>query len=124
MPTIVLRFPGGRYHATPWGSHVNEGAIEWPPSPWRLVRALTATGYSKLHWSGARPPQEAVTLFEKLAGVLPRYGLPSQAVGTHSRHYMPTARFKNGREETTLVLDTWAQVNEQSSSTVELWLLR
>ena len=41
MPVIIkLRFPGGRYHATPWGRHVNEGAVEWPPSPYRLVRAL------------------------------------------------------------------------------------
>jgi len=43
MPLIELRFPAGRYHATPWGSHVNEGAVEWPPSPWRLLRALIAT---------------------------------------------------------------------------------
>ena len=40
MPiTIKLTFPGGRYHATPWGRHVNEGVPEWPPSPWRLLRA-------------------------------------------------------------------------------------
>lgn len=37
-----IRFPLGRYHATPWDRHVNEGAIEWPPSPWRLARALYA----------------------------------------------------------------------------------
>jgi CRISPR-associated protein Csb2 len=40
VPTLRLRFPGGRYHATPWGHHVNEGQVEWPPSPWRLLRAL------------------------------------------------------------------------------------
>ncbi len=43
MPTtLVLRFPSGRYRATPWGQHVNEGAVELPPSPWRLLRALYA----------------------------------------------------------------------------------
>ena len=43
MPvTLKLTFPGGRYHATPWGRHVNEGVPEWPPSPWRLLRALVA----------------------------------------------------------------------------------
>jgi CRISPR-associated protein Csb2 len=52
----------------------------------------------------------ARTLIEKLASVAPRYRLP-EAVGSHSRHYMPLARFKNGREDTTLVFDTWAQVD-------------
>ena len=43
MPVIIkLKFPAGRYHATPWGRHVNEGVPEWPPSPWRLLRALVA----------------------------------------------------------------------------------
>ncbi|MGH4010012.1 MAG: type I-G CRISPR-associated protein Csb2 [Pseudonocardiaceae bacterium] len=43
MPTtLVLRFPSGRYRATPWGQHVNAGAVELPPSPWRLLRALYA----------------------------------------------------------------------------------
>ncbi|MDD3449799.1 MAG: type I-U CRISPR-associated protein Csb2, partial [Gammaproteobacteria bacterium] len=109
MPTLILRFPAGRYHATPWGHHVNEGLIEWPPSPWRLLRGLLATGYATLRWPPEGPPTEARRLFEALASVLPTYHLPP-AVGTHSRHYMPMARFKNGREETTLVFDTWARI--------------
>lgn len=40
MLVIELRFPTGRYHATPWGRNVNEGIVEWPPSPFRLARAL------------------------------------------------------------------------------------
>ncbi len=111
MPTLILRFPGRRYHATPWGHHVNEGQIEWPPSPWRLLRALIATGYATLQWPGDGPPAVARTLIQKLASVLPCYRVPP-AVGTHSRHYMPLAKLKNGREETTLVFDTWAQVND------------
>ncbi len=111
MPTLWIRFPGRRYHATPWGHHVNEGLVEWPPSPWRLLRALIATGYAKLHWSTDGPPSIARTLIEKLASTAPRYRLPP-AVGAHSRHYMPLARFKNGREDTTLVFDTWAQVDD------------
>lgn len=110
MPTLLLRFPGRRYHATPWGHHVNEGQIEWPPSPWRLLRALIATGYVTLQWPGNGPPPVARSLIEKLAGILPRYRLPPGG-GAHSRHYMPLARLKNGREDTTLVFDTWAQVD-------------
>ena len=47
MTVLELRFPAGRFHSTPWGRHVNEGAIEWPPSPWRLLRSLIATWYLK-----------------------------------------------------------------------------
>ncbi|HUW98136.1 MAG TPA: type I-U CRISPR-associated protein Csb2 [Acidiferrobacter sp.] len=111
MPILLLRFPGRRYHATPWGHHVNEGQIEWPPSPWRLLRALIATGYATLGWPSDGPPPAARSLIEKLGSVLPHYRLPP-AVGTHSRHYMPLARLKDGREETALVFDTWAQVND------------
>lgn len=116
MPTLILKFPAGRYHATPWGHHVNEGLIEWPPSPWRLLRALLATGYATLQWSAEGPPAEVRILIEKLASVLPEYTLP-KAVGTHSRHYMPMARFKNGREETSLVFDTWARVSGELAIT-------
>jgi len=110
MPTLILRFPAGRYHATPWGHHVNEGLIEWPPSPWRLLRALLATGYAKLGWPSDGPPPEARQLIEKLASRLPSYHLP-RAVGGHSRHYMPLAFLDKGREKTTLVFDTWARVD-------------
>jgi CRISPR-associated protein Csb2 len=109
MPTLVLRFPGGRYHATPGGHHVNEGLVEWPPSPWRLVRALIACGYSTQRWGDV--PPEGRRLIEALSSALPEYRLPQVALG-HSRHYMPTTRMKDGREETTLVLDTFADIND------------
>jgi CRISPR-associated protein Csb2 len=109
MPTMVLRFPGGRYHATPGGHHVNEGIVEWPPSPWRLVRALIACGYATQHW-GEVPP-EGRRLIEALSSELPEYRLPRAALA-HSRHYMPTTKMKDGREETTLVLDSFADVGD------------
>lgn len=107
MPTLLLRFPGGRYHATPWGHHVNEGLVEWPPSPWRLLRALIACGYAKLGWSEV--PEAGRRLIETLSRRLPVYRLPPASIA-HSRHYMPTGGFKSGRESTTLVFDTWADV--------------
>lgn len=110
MPTLILRFPGRRYHATPWGHHVNEGLIEWPPSPWRLLRALLSVGYTAGVWNGTGPPATARALIEKLATKLPRYCLPP-AAGAHSRHYMPIGEINKGREKTTLVFDTWAQVD-------------
>ncbi len=109
MPTLKLRFPGGRYHATPWGHHVNEGLIEWPPSPWRLLRALIACGFSSQHWTEIPPIGRQ--LINKLAGVLPSYRLPD-ASAAHSRHFMPVGVLAKGREQTTLVFDTWADVGD------------
>lgn len=109
MVSVILRFVSGRYHGTPWGHHANEGLIEWPPSPWRLLRALISTGYTAGLWNGDGLPALARSLVTRLSGAPPRYRLP-HVTGAHSRHYMPLARFKNNREETTLVFDTWANI--------------
>jgi CRISPR-associated protein Csb2 len=87
METISIEFPAGRYHATPWDAHVNEGRVEWPPSPWRLLRALLAVGYTKLGW-GDYPDAVASDLIAKLAAVSPTYTVPL-ATAAHTRHYMP-----------------------------------
>ncbi len=108
MPTVSIRFPGGHYHATPWGSSPNEGIVEWPPSPWRLLRALLACGYAKLaDWQSGVVPPEARTLVLKLASAPPSYRLPA-AVGAHSRHFMPIGK------KTTLVLDASAVLDREA----------
>jgi CRISPR-associated protein Csb2 len=68
-----------------------------------------STGFTTLGWTDV--PRDARELIETLASVLPEYCLPD-AVGTHSRHYMPMAVLDKGREKTTLVFDTWAQVDK------------
>ncbi len=83
--------------------------MEWPPSPWRILRALVATGYTKLGWTEV--PDAARELLETLATTLPTYRLPEATVA-HTRHYMPTGKFEKGRERTTLVFDTWAEVGQ------------
>ncbi|MDI7269581.1 MAG: type I-U CRISPR-associated protein Csb2, partial [Myxococcota bacterium] len=92
-----------------WGHHVNEGLVEWPPSPWRIVRALIACGYATQGWREV--PPAARRLVETLAGTLPRYRLPPASLA-HSRHYMPLGAIEKGREKTTLVFDTWADVGD------------
>lgn len=113
MVTIGFTFPAGRYHATPWGHQVNEGLVEWPASPWRLVRALISSGYTRLGWID-RPPKLAEALLTALCSQLPRYSVPLASLA-HSRHYMPTGKFASSKqiEATTLVLDTWANVPEE-----------
>lgn len=107
VPTLKLRFPGGRYHATPWGHHVNEGLVEWPPSPWRILRALIACGFSTQEWEVI--PPIARQLINKLASVLPSYRLP-EVNAAHSRHFMPY--IEGSRQNTTLVFDTWVNVGD------------
>jgi CRISPR-associated protein Csb2 len=107
MPTLKLRFPGGRYHATPWGHHVNEGLVEWPPSPWRILRALIACGFTSQHWKDM--PPLARSLIEKLSSVFPSYKLPD-ITAAHTRHYMPYIEGKN--QKTTLVWDTFANIGD------------
>lgn len=101
MIGVTLRFPSGRFHATPWGRHVNEGAPEWPPSPWRFLRALVATWKRKL--GDQITEAEALHIFGQLLQP-PVFQLPPASTG-HTRHYMPW--FKKGPEDKTLVFDAF-----------------
>jgi CRISPR-associated protein Csb2 len=89
--TLAIRFPLGRYHANPWDRAVNEGSSEWPPSPWRLLRALTATWYTR--W-----PDLPVSVLDGLLDHLgdpPAYRTPATRPG-HTRHYLPNLHYKRG----------------------------
>jgi CRISPR-associated protein Csb2 len=84
MTAIQVRFLSHRFHATPWGRHVNEGVPEWPPSPYRFLRAL----YDSWKRKNAEIPEPAVrAVFEKLASEAPRFALPP-AVVSHTRSYL------------------------------------
>src|SRR5579875_251399 len=92
MPaTIAIRFPLGRYHATPWDRTVNEGVAEWPPYPWRLLRALVATWHTR--WPDL-PPAELDGLLGRL-GDPPSYRTPAVRPG-HTRHYLPDLDHRKG----------------------------
>ncbi|MEW6745344.1 MAG: type I-U CRISPR-associated protein Csb2 [Planctomycetota bacterium] len=97
--SLRVRFLAGRYHGTPWDHQVNEGVVEWPPSPWRLLRTLVAAAY-KLPEVPERQALE--TLVTHLAEDLPRYQLPATTMA-HTRHYMPL----QGIDATTKVFDTF-----------------
>ena len=115
MPTLSIHFTGGHYHATPWDKAQNEGAVEWPPSPWRLLRALIATGYAKHpDWLDGQPPTTAKALIKRLASCLPSYKLPPTS-GAHTRHYMPIVG------KTTLVLDARAVTGTQHAPVLVHW---
>jgi CRISPR-associated protein Csb2 len=103
MLTLSLSFPGGRYHATPWGRHVNEADVAWPPDGWRICRALVAVWHRKI--DSQRYPRELLErLLSALASEAPHYHLPA-AVHAHTRHYMPV------RQKSTLIFDAFARID-------------
>lgn len=82
MIGLEVRFLTGRFHGNRWQNAHNEGVAEWPPSPWRLLRALVAAAYDLGLEAQAR------TLIETLGAAPPSYQLPA-ARQAHTRHYMP-----------------------------------
>lgn len=100
MVAIEFTFPTGRWHATPWGRHVNEGAIEWPPAPWRILRALLAVWHHKC----PRVPEDQMRRLITALSPLPSFHLPPGSQG-HTRHYMPVAN-----DQRTKVFDTFVTV--------------
>ena len=110
MITVSLSFPAGKYHATPWGSHVNEGAVEWPPSQWRFLRALIATWHAKYRDKITRETLEEIinNLSEP-----PEFYLPPAST-SHTRHYMPGGSHKEGsKRDVSLILDSFAAINRE-----------
>lgn len=102
MIGLEVRFLAGRFHANGWHHAHNEGVPEWPPSPWRVLRALVSAAYS-----ADLPIDEVEGLLEKLRG-LPRYRLPL-ANDAHTRHYMPDTDDAN--EKRTKVFDTFVAID-------------
>jgi CRISPR-associated protein Csb2 len=92
---IVLRqeFPLGRFHATPWRVNpYDDPHGEWPPSPWRLVRAVTARWYQ---WAREADRDPDIAELEQLQVALCNstyaFHLPPGArKGRPLRQYHPT----------------------------------
>lgn len=92
---IVLRqeFPLGRFHATPWRVNpFDDPHGEWPPSPWRLVRAVTARWYQ---WAREAESEPDIAELQRLQAALCKstyaFHLPADArKGSPLRQYHPT----------------------------------
>ncbi|HLJ94365.1 MAG TPA: type I-U CRISPR-associated protein Csb2 [Gemmataceae bacterium] len=87
MLTLRLSFPWGRYYAHPWGQNpARITEAEWPPSPWRLLRAIAAA------WFQANPGRDASTeliqTLEVLGRELPDFILPKVSF-SRTVHYQP-----------------------------------
>jgi CRISPR-associated protein Csb2 len=87
MLTLKLNFPWGRYYAHPWGQNPQRlREAEWPPSPWRLMRAIAA-GWFRLH-AGQPASPELLDLLTALGRELPEIQLPKVAF-SKTVHYQP-----------------------------------
>ncbi|MBX6368659.1 MAG: type I-U CRISPR-associated protein Cas5/Cas6 [Rhodospirillales bacterium] len=86
---IAARFPFGRYAATPWFRSRREhvGNVEWPPSPWRIARALLCTAHRL-----GDDVDAVVALVRRFAVVEPRYLLPPAGEVVYAQ-WMPQLEF-------------------------------
>lgn len=106
MLVIQLEFPAGRYHATGWGRHVNEGVPEWPPSPYRILRALIdAWKRKRPEWSESRVEQ----LLAPLAAA-PCFRLP-QASTSHTRSFL--SKNEMTATDRTLIFDAFVSIDRR-----------
>lgn len=114
--TLVLRLPWGRFHATPWDRNVNEGVVDWPPSPWRLLRGLYAT------WQTRAPHLNQSAVLGALAKLTdpPSYVVPPYR-SSHTRHYLPDLAHRTGTPgNTDKILDAFV-VTEREAEVGVTW---
>lgn len=89
---LEQQFPLGRFHATRW----NQGPFgdqygEWPPSPWRLLRALTFRWFQWSRETGETNDWRLKRLLNSLVKQPPRFYLPELTWrGPPVKQYLPT----------------------------------
>jgi CRISPR-associated protein Csb2 len=88
---IEVELLSGRYHAHLWGeAQFGMAGPEWPPSPWRLLRALASS------WFCARPYPSSEEIRDRLLEALGRSGAPQiwlPRSSVHEIRYYQPVRF-------------------------------
>jgi CRISPR-associated protein Csb2 len=107
--TIAVRFPLGRVHAAPWDRSANSGVVEWPPSPWRLLRSLVSVWYTR--WPDL-PATEIDGLLAALGAPNAYFTPPTRSGST--RHYMPDRLHATASTGSTdLVIDSFLVIDPE-----------
>ncbi|AFZ44074.1 hypothetical protein PCC7418_1906 [Halothece sp. PCC 7418] len=89
---IAIHLLLNQYQANAWHHAHCEGLIDWPPAPWRILRAIVAGSYN-VHL----PKKHQATLkglLHKMAQVEPEYYLPQ---ATYIQHRSPRPQMKSGK---------------------------
>ncbi|WP_161987398.1 type I-G CRISPR-associated protein Csb2 [Prescottella subtropica] len=108
--TLSITFPLGRYHATPWDMGANSGAVEWPPSPWRIARALLAVAHERC----PEIASDAVDAVLARLGNPAAYLTPASGPGS-TRHYMADMGHRSDETGgTSQVLDAFVSIEEDA----------
>lgn len=113
MLAIGFRFERGRYHATEWRSNINEGLVDWPPSPWRILRAIISSW--KIHHEDIGDDSVQPVVDALLSSTV-TFCLPPATL-SHTRHYVPTKKIDDasGKMKKALMLDTFAVVDKDDT---------
>ena len=82
MPLVIEQFfPQGRFHATRWRENPFADAYgEWPPSPWRLLRALAARWFQYSRETGDRDEAAVERLLRTIAAAAGLWTTMARAV--------------------------------------------
>ena len=126
MPTsISIRFLTGRAHLHHWQAHHSDGKGDWPPSPWRLLRALIAAAGSGLttlpgpmvpslaDTEGDAVPLSRLTSLLAALSSPPEIWLPRTG-GGHTRQYFPIHESHTVKPSGSAVFDTFACVSKDT----------
>ena len=114
MLALKFSFDLGRYHATEWRRNVNEGFVDWPPSPWRVLRTIISS------WKTYHPriPEDKM---RPIIGALvssppPMYHLPG-VTQSHTRHYIPIKKVdgKKSKIKKSLTIDSFVSIKNGDS---------
>src|SRR6266571_563652 len=126
MPiNISIRFLTGRAHLHHWQAHHSDGKVDWPPLPWRLLRALVAAAGSGLttlpdpmapllpDTDGDEVPLSRLTsLLGAIAGP-PDIWLPHTG-GGHTRQFLPIHEAHTVKNSGSAVFDTFVCVSKDA----------
>lgn len=80
--SVILQqqFPLGRFYATRWKQNPFEDRYgEWPPSPWRLLRAVMARWFQYSRETGDEDAAVRDELLTRLASTVPQFSIPAMS---------------------------------------------
>ena len=124
--TISIRFLTGRAHLHPWQTHHSEGRVEWPPSPWRLLRAIVAVagrGLTSLPYPDDVPPSKPeLKAAIELISSLKKRGVPKDVQGKLSLSKAGVLTLK--KPLTDAEADAWKAANPGESFAAAINQLR